>query len=66
MNTALTLSLAVAIGTLGISRPVLADCIYGAKSKTSYIVLDNHTIILKGGGGKDILVKSFAFFYSSS
>ena len=66
MNTVLTLSLAVAIGTLGISHSALADCVVGAKLKMSYTVLDNHTILLKGGGGKDILVKSFAFFYSSS
>jgi hypothetical protein len=37
-----------------------------AKSKTAYVVLDEHTILLKGGIGKDILVKSFAFFYSTS
>lgn len=43
-----------------------ADCVLNAKSKTSYVVLDSNTIILKGGIGKDILIKSFSFFYSSS
>jgi hypothetical protein len=43
-----------------------ADCVYGAKSKMSFVVLDSHSILLKNGVGKDILIKSFAFFYSSS
>jgi hypothetical protein len=54
------------IGLMAAAGPSLADCILNAKSKTSYVVLDSHTIILKGGIGKDILIKSFAFFYSSS
>lgn len=44
----------------------LGDCILNAKSKTSYVILDSHTILLKGGIGKDILIKSFAFFYATS
>lgn len=43
-----------------------ADCVYGAKSKNKFIVLDSHTVILKGGFGKDILIKTFAFIYGSS
>ena len=43
-----------------------ADCVYGAKSKNKFVVLDSHTVILKGGFGKDILIKTFAFIYSSS
>lgn len=43
-----------------------AGCVLNAKSKTSYVVLDSHTILLKGGIGNDILIKSFAFFYPSS
>ena len=51
---------------IGSSSKATADCVYGAKSKTSYVFLDNHTILLKGGYGRDILIKSFSFFYSSS
>jgi hypothetical protein len=43
-----------------------ADCILNAKSKTTYVALDSHTILLRGGIGRDILIKSFAFFYSTS
>ena len=43
-----------------------ADCIFGAKSKTSFVILDSHTILLKNGPGKDILIKSFSFFNSGS
>ena len=45
---------------------VLADCVYGAKSKTQYVVLDSHTILLKGGIGSDILIKSLSFFSKNS
>lgn len=51
---------------LVISQNIFADCVYGAKYKTSYTVLGNHAIILKGGSGADILIKSFSFFYPSS
>lgn len=51
---------------LPISQNVFADCVFNAKSKTSYTVLDNHTIILRGGFGDDILIKSFSFFHKSS
>ncbi|WP_146610926.1 hypothetical protein [Polynucleobacter paneuropaeus] len=43
-----------------------ADCVYGAKSKTKFIVLDSHALILKGGYGKDILIKTFSFINSGS
>ena len=55
---------AILFAVVGLSAH--ADCIYGAKSKMSYVVLDSHTILLKGGVGKDILIKSFSFFYSTS
>ncbi len=44
-----------------------ADCVIGAKSKTSYVVLDSHTIMLQGGYGEDIIIKTFSFItdYSS-
>ena len=43
-----------------------ADCVFGAKSKTSFVILDSNTILLKNGPGKDILIKSFSFFNSGS
>jgi hypothetical protein len=43
-----------------------ADCVIGAKMKISFTVLDTHTVMLRGGGGKDILIKTFSFLYSSS
>jgi hypothetical protein len=51
---------------LAACNAAVADCILNAKSKTTYEVLDSHTILLKGGIGNAILVKSFAFFHSSS
>jgi hypothetical protein len=51
---------------LSISFASQADCVYGAKSKMSFVILDSHSILLKNGPGKDILIKSFSFFYSSS
>lgn len=43
-----------------------ADCVYGAKSKTSFTVLDSNTIILSGGLGPRILIKTYCFIYYSS
>jgi hypothetical protein len=43
-----------------------AGCVYGAKNKSSFIVLDNHTFVLQGGSGSDILVKTYAYVRSSS
>jgi hypothetical protein len=58
--------LGAAILLTSLATTANADCALNAKSKTSFVVLDSHTIILKGGFGKDILIKSFAFFHSSS
>lgn len=52
--------------SLTFSTTTLADCVYGAKDKTSFTVLDNHTVILQGGYGPDIVIKTYAFIYSSS
>lgn len=41
--------------------PMRADCVFGAKAKTSFTVLDSHTIILSGGYGRRIFIKTFAF-----
>ena len=43
-----------------------ADCVYGAKAKTSYQVLDSKTLMLKGGYGSNIIIKTYSYFYSSS
>ena len=43
-----------------------ADCVFGAKGKASFVILDSHTILLKNGPGRDIVIKSFSFFYSGS
>ena len=59
----MAIGLAASVGFANLS---FADCILNAKSKTSYVVVDSHTIIMKGGIGKDILIKSFSFFYSTS
>lgn len=48
-----------------LSLSVNADCVYGAKDKSSFVVLDSHSIILKGGYGSDILVKTYCYIYSS-
>jgi len=39
---------------LTLSAPSFADCVYGAKGKTKFTVLDSHTIILQGGPSLDI------------
>lgn len=43
-----------------------ADCVIGAKSETSFRVLDSNTILLSGGYSGGILIKSFSFFYPTS
>ena len=53
---------------------LFADCVSGAKDKTSFIVLDdntifalgNTTIVLKGGLGYNILIKTSCNVSSSS
>lgn len=45
---------------------VSADCVYGAKDKRSYSVIDNHTIILTGGFRDNIMIKTYCFIYNSS
>lgn len=38
-----------------------ADCVFGAKSKSSYVVLDSRTIMLTGGFGADIIIKTISY-----
>lgn len=54
------------ISMLALVNAAAADCVVGAKLSLQFIVLDEHTIILKNAGGHDILIKSFAFFYPTS
>ncbi len=49
-----------------VASPALADCVYGAKSKLRFQVLDNNTLFLTGGYGGDILIKIFCCVHSSS
>ena len=44
----------------------LADCVFGAKDKTSFNRIDNHTIILSGSIGSDMILKTYCFIYQSS
>lgn len=43
-----------------------AECVLNAKSKVSFQVIDSHTIMLTGGLGKGIIIKTFAFLTSVS
>ena len=56
----------VAVAIAAVAFNANADCVYGAKEKTSFVVLDSHTIILKGGYGNDILIKTYSFINSYS
>ena len=49
-----------------IGQLLFADCVIGAKDKTSFVVLDGNTIILKGGLGNDILIKTYCYISSAS
>lgn len=49
-----------------IASSTFADCVYFAKSKLSFRVIDSHTLILSGGPGPDILIKTFAFINKTS
>ena len=43
-----------------------SDCVYGAKDKTSFQLLDSNTIVLQGSYGSNILIKTYCYMYSSS
>ncbi|QFR42875.1 hypothetical protein [Sulfurimonas xiamenensis] len=60
MVSRILFSLLLVFGQLG------ADCVYGAKDKTNFVVLDSNSIVLKGGYGSDILIKTYCYIYSSS
>ena len=56
-----TLAVTAIVILLAASGGALADCVYGAKSKTKFTVLDNHTVILQGGYGGEIILKTYCF-----
>jgi hypothetical protein len=58
--------LAVTAWLCFVAGPALADCVYGAKSKTRFQVLDSNTLLLTGGYGGTIIVKIYCCVYSSS
>ncbi len=60
MGCRILFSLFLAFGHLG------ADCVYGAKDKASFVVLDSNSVVLNGGYGSDILIKTYCYIYSSS
>jgi hypothetical protein len=64
MNAGMLKIAAAAI--LGCSVTANAECVLGAQEATTFRVLDTHTIVLSGGPSGAILIKSFAFFNSSS
>ena len=43
-----------------------ADCVMGAQEKTSFLMLDSHTVMLTGGYGSKIIIKTFAFLNNGS
>lgn len=45
---------------------LMADCVYGAKDKNKYTRLDSHTVVLQGGYGNGILIKTYCSIYGSS
>jgi hypothetical protein len=51
---------------LALATPSQADCVFNAKSKTKFKRIDNHTLMLYGGGGPDILIKTFSFILPHS
>ncbi|MFM0236187.1 hypothetical protein [Paraburkholderia sediminicola] len=61
-----TVAKAVCCIALVIPSSGFADCVIGAKSKTTFSVLDSHTVILKGGYGPSIIVKTLSFVHTSS
>jgi len=42
-----------------------ADCVFGAKDSINFIVLDSHTIVLKGGYSP-ILIRTYCYVSSYS
>lgn len=49
-----------------LANVAVADCVYSAKSSTSFQMLDPNTIWLRGGGHGGIIVKTFSFIYTPS
>lgn len=58
--------LATAIIIVGLPNQAFADCVNGAKNTTQFVVLDSNTIMLKGGFGSGIIIKTFSFINTAS
>ena len=58
--------LALAAWICLVVTPAFADCVYGAKSKTNFQILDSNTLLLSGGFGGSIILKIYCCVYSSS
>ncbi len=61
-----TTILAACATLLALTTPSQADCVINAKSKTTFTRIDSHTLLLQGGTGPDIIIKTFAFIMQSS
>ena len=48
------------------SQTLSADCVYDAKSYKNYKIIDENTIVLQEGNGKNILIQSYCYFYMGS
>lgn len=49
-----------------ISSTSRADCVYGVKDKSKFLILDNHAVLFQGGYGSDVIVKTFCTILKSS
>ena len=61
-----TVAKIICVLLLTLSTPSFADCTYNAKDKSKFTVLDSHTIILQGGPGPDIIIKTYSFINRAS
>lgn len=43
-----------------------AECVIAVKTKTNVQILGQHTMLLTGGVGSPVIIRSFAFFYPNS
>ena len=60
LSNVILLTAAIASSFLTCSN-AYADCVYGAKSKSSYVLLDQNTIMLTDGFGPDIVIKTWTY-----
>lgn len=51
---------------IAMPNAALADCVFNAKTSTSYTVIDSKTIVLQGGASGPIMIKLYCCVYPSS